>query len=254
MAGDALRDDAHPQLRADAVLCDPPFGLRDWGHDELGIDQRWEYGFPAKGEPELAWTQHCLAHAKPGGAVVMVMPAGVASRRSGRLIRQALLRRGALRAVLALPAGVLRSTGIPIHLWVLRNPDAEPGPVLLVDASEHEPTRRGNVDWRAIREAVLLPWRQFARTGDVATVAGMHRAIEPIELLDEDVDLTPARHLPHPAAHVDVGELDGTRQPLAELLSHLGTLLPPIRQGDGDTARTTTINELARAGALTLRK
>lgn len=253
-AGDALRGDAYAELRADAVLCDPPFGLRDWGHDELGIDPRWEYGFPAKGEPELAWAQHCLAHTKPGGAVVIAMPAGVASRRSGRAIRQALLRRGAVRAVLALPPGVLRSTGIPIHLWVLRNPEDDPGPVLLVDAGEHEPSRRGNVDWQAIHEAVLHPWRPFAEDGDVATVAGRHRVVEPIELLDEDVDLTPARHLPHPAEQVDVGELNDTVRRLSDSLAQVGTLLPQVREGHGDGAGTATIGDLARAGALTLRQ
>ncbi len=53
--GDTLRADAYPQLHADAVLCHPPFNERNWGHDELAYDPRWEYGFPARNESELAW-------------------------------------------------------------------------------------------------------------------------------------------------------------------------------------------------------
>lgn len=256
VAGDALRADAHPELRADIVLCDPPFGYRDWGHEELAIDPRWEYGFPVKAEPELAWLQHCLAHTKPGGTVVMAMPAGVASRRSGRSIRQSLVRRGAVRAVFALPPGVLMSTGIPIHLWVLRNPE-RPGadPILLVDAGRHRPERRGRADWPALSSAVLTPWRQFAKAGDVEAVAGEQRVIEPIELLDEDVDLTPSRHLPVPVQSLDADALQANCAELARQLGVLAERVPSKIGGSAARARsTTTISELARAGALTIRQ
>lgn len=108
--GDTLRADAFPQLAADAVLCHPPFNERNWGHDELAYDPRWEYGFPARTESELAWVQHALAHLREGGTAVLLMPPAAASRRSGRRIRADLLRRGALRAVIALPAGAAPRT------------------------------------------------------------------------------------------------------------------------------------------------
>ena len=251
-AADTMRADAWPDLRADAVICDPPFGLRDWGHDELSVDPRWEYGLPPKGEPELAWIQHCLARAERNGSVVVAVPAAVASRRSGRAIRRTLVQRGALRAVLALPAGVLRSTGIPIHLWVLHGTGEPGGAVLLVDASEHQPKRRGRVNWQAVREAILEPWGDLASAGEVTTVAGKQRTIEAIELLDEEVDLTPARHLPPATAHLDVGTLESTRETLAGLLSELGALLPPLRQTQPQPTHRATLHELARAGTLTL--
>lgn len=86
-AGDTLRADAHPELRAEAVLCHPPFNERNWGHDELAYDARWEYGFPARTESELAWVQHALARLTDGGTAVLLMPPAAASRRSGRRIR-----------------------------------------------------------------------------------------------------------------------------------------------------------------------
>lgn len=108
--GDTLRTDAFPDLTADAVLCHPPFNERNWGHDELAYDPRWEYGFPARTESELAWVQHALARLREGGTAVLLMPPAAASRRSGRRIRADLLRRGALRAVIALPAGAAPRT------------------------------------------------------------------------------------------------------------------------------------------------
>lgn len=138
-AGDSLRADAFPALAADAVLCHPPFNERNWGHDELAYDPRWEYGFPARTESELAWIQHALARLREGGTAVLLMPPAAASRRSGRRIRADLLRHGALRAVIALPAGAAPPYGIPLHLWVLRKQGAgqQPSPeLLLVDTAE----------------------------------------------------------------------------------------------------------------------
>ncbi|CAM5358063.1 N-6 DNA methylase OS=Streptomyces tendae OX=1932 GN=GUR47_27780 PE=4 SV=1 [Streptomyces tendae] len=73
-AGDSLRADARTGLRADTALCHPPFNERNWGHDELAYDSRWEYGFPARTESELAWVQHALARVRDGGTVVVLMP------------------------------------------------------------------------------------------------------------------------------------------------------------------------------------
>uniref|UniRef100_UPI00066E9FF2 HsdM family class I SAM-dependent methyltransferase n=1 Tax=Streptomyces sp. SBT349 TaxID=1580539 RepID=UPI00066E9FF2 len=116
--GDTLLADAFPQLAADAVLCHPPFNERNWGHDQLTYDPRWEYGIPARTESELAWVQHALARLRPGGTAVLLMPPAAASRRTGRRVRATLLRRGALRAVIALPAGAAPPHSLPLHLWI----------------------------------------------------------------------------------------------------------------------------------------
>ncbi|MGW4460442.1 N-6 DNA methylase, partial [Streptomyces albidoflavus] len=73
-AADTLRADALTGEAADAVLCHPPFNERNWGHDALAYDPRWEYGFPARTESELAWVQHCLARLRDGGTAVLLMP------------------------------------------------------------------------------------------------------------------------------------------------------------------------------------
>ena len=78
--GDSIREDAFPALLAEAALCTPPYGDRDWGHEELAYDPRWIYGLPPRSEPELAWIQHCLAHLTPGGTAVLLLPPATAER------------------------------------------------------------------------------------------------------------------------------------------------------------------------------
>ncbi|MGW0961630.1 N-6 DNA methylase [Streptomyces gelaticus] len=265
---DTLRADAFPQLAADAVLCHPPFNERNWGHDELAYDPRWEYGFPARTESELAWVQHALAHLREGGTAVLLMPPAVASRRSGRRIRADLLRRGALRAVVALPAGAAPPYGIPLHLWVLRKPGSglHPSPeLLLVDTAEPaEPSSAGpapaaggrdRLDWQAVHSTVLDAWQSFEGAGrPVAARPGAGRAVPVIELLDDDVDLAPARHLPPPTAADVPAELIRVRERLTETLGVTGTLTPPaVTPCEPAHWPLTTVGELARAGALQLR-
>ncbi|WP_141205393.1 N-6 DNA methylase [Streptomyces griseorubiginosus] len=253
---DSLRADAYPHLHADAVLCHPPFNERNWGHDELAYDPRWEYGFPARTESELAWVQHALARLKDGGAGVLLMPPAAASRRSGRRIRADLLRRGALRAVIALPVGAAPPYNIPLHLWVLRRPEKAPAQpeVLLVDVGRFAGEGRGGPDWRAVREAVLDAWQAFGRAGRFAERPGLARALPVIDLLDDDVDLAPARHLPPPTAADGAEQLTAVRERLGETLRLTADLTPPPAAG-ARPARwpLTTIGELARGGALVLR-
>ncbi|MEV0602988.1 N-6 DNA methylase [Streptomyces sp. NPDC050315] len=258
-AADTLRADAFPDLAVDAVLAHPPFNERNWGHDTLAYDPRWEYGFPARTESELAWVQHALARLKTGGTAVLLMPPAAASRRSGRRIRADLLRRGALRAVIALPAGAAPPYGIPLHLWVLHRPGSAPPPaphLLVVDTAELAPGGRDKLDWQTVRATVLDAWRAFDHEGGIEEQPGVRRSLAAIDLLDDDVDLAPARHLPPPAAGGGPAELARAHEELTAALARTTDLAPaPASAGRAAPARwpLTTVGELARGGALLLR-
>jgi hypothetical protein len=237
-AAGSLLADGYQGLLFDAVLCDPPFNERQWGHDELVYDERWEYGIPPRMESELAWVQHALAHVVPGGTVVMCMPPSAASRRSGRRIRAELLRRGALRAVIALPAALA-----PVHLWILRRDD--PGTHLLV-------VDTNTPDWGQTTELVVGAWRGFTDpTRTVTERPGEVRTVPVIDLLGEDVDLTPARNLPVSAAPGSPEQLLTRHRELAAKLTELTERLPVVDWlPAGERRVATTVAELAKSGAV----
>ncbi|MFI2712231.1 N-6 DNA methylase [Micromonospora sp. NPDC018662] len=244
-AGDSLRADAYPGRTFDAVVCHPPFGASNWGDDELAHDPRWIVGTTPRTEPELAWVQHALAHLRPGGHAVLLMPPTVAGRRAGRRIRAELLRRGALRAVVALPPGAAAPHGVPLHLWVLRRPPADappPARTLLVDAAAGDLAR------------VLDTWRAFVADADVdVDEPGYARAVPVIELLDEDVDLTPARRQPAVVGEATGEHLVRTRERLAAVVADLPALMPQATPApDGVDGEFLTVGELVRSGALHL--
>lgn len=299
--GDSLRADAFPDLTVDAVLCNPPFADRDWGHDELAYDPRWAYGLPPRFESELAWVQHALAHLEPGGHAVMLLPPALAFRSSGRRVRAELIRGGALRAVVSLPARAAYPLHIGLQIWVFQRP--EPGgtdraTVLFVDgegeqrdgaagppsatgtATSGAGTRSGSrsrrsgpsasapassasasFDWAGLTERVLGQWAAFTASPDTYTdEPGVARAVPLVDLLDDVVDVAPARHVRATAADIDpaalVRRVHDLREQLAEQVAALASASASGGwQPSGASARewrTATVSDLARGGALTV--
>lgn len=256
--GDSLRDDAFPDLRVDAVVCNPPYGDREWGHDELALDTRWAYGVPPRSEPELAWIQHALAHLSEGGHAVLLLPPATASRSSGRRIRAELLRQGALCAVIALPPGLAVPHHIGLHLWILRHPEASrPGRdlVLLMDASD------GASDTGKLDETIISTWGAFTGPAEFTEIPGTARAVPTIDLLDELVDLSPARHvrtapvINPDAALRNVAELAKRLQAEVAALTEASEIGPLTSAGETSrTWRSATVADLARSGALAVHK
>ncbi|MEV7234108.1 N-6 DNA methylase [Streptomyces sp. NPDC051020] len=260
-AGDSLLADPFSGVTADVVLCNPPFNERDWGYEELATDSRWTHGLPPRTEPELAWVQHALAHLEPGGTAVVLMPPAVASRKAGRRIRGALLRSGILRAVIALPPGSAQPHSVSLHLWVLRAGHAAngTGDVTLVDAARAGRSggrEAGAPDWEALADFVRSVFDAIdPELPAVALPPGAAR-VSLIDLLDDEVDLTPGRY---------VASTDQEAQPeLADSWQEFTALLTGLQQtgkvlagldlaGGGERHAATTVGDLARAGALTLR-
>ncbi|MEU0718870.1 N-6 DNA methylase [Streptomyces lavendulocolor] len=276
--GDSLRADAFAGLTVDAVLCNPPYGVRDWGHDELAYDPRWAYGVPGRAESELAWVQHCLAHLDPGGWAVLILPPATASRPSGRRVRAELVRSGAVRAVLALPAGAAPPLHVGLQLWVLQRPEPA-GPerksVLFVDAagspstgageqetgSPRTGTSRAPIDWPDLTAQTFAHWEGFTADPDRSVAEpGAARTVPVVDLLDDLVDLTPARQVRISRTDVDPVELSartdtGHREltAAARSLLHAADLTGWTQSGSSARDwRTATASDLARGGAVTL--
>ncbi|MFG1898460.1 N-6 DNA methylase [Micromonospora zamorensis] len=270
-AGDSIRADAFPALTAEAVLCAPPYGDREWGHDELAYDARWEFGLPAKSESELAWLQHCFAHLAEGGRAVLLIPPATAERGSGRRIRAEILRTGVLRAVIALPPGIAQPLHIGLHLWVIerQHPQATlPLNILMVDTAtpdvsrpDQPPSRRQLLDWSALRDDVLKAWNDYDRHPDnFDPVPGVAQAVPIIDLLDETVDLTPARHVRATPVPAMPDELAAISHELRARLRRAATGLITLSGGEAWPPvgaaplswRTASIADLLRGDALEL--
>lgn len=141
--GDTFADDKHPDLKADFVMANPPFNIKDWARDEN--DSRWKFGVPPRSNANYAWLQHMISKLGEKGTAGIVLANGsMSSQQSGEgEIRQALVEADLVACMVALPSQLFRTTPIPACLWFLskdkspqgaRRLDDRRGKILFVDA------------------------------------------------------------------------------------------------------------------------
>ncbi|MGW0347626.1 N-6 DNA methylase [Streptomyces anthocyanicus] len=164
---DTLAYDRHPGLKAEFVLAQPPFNIKDWARDEN--DPRWVYGVPPRHNADYAWLQHVIFKLGERGTACVVLANGSLFRgRDEAEIRRALIEDDLVACIVALPPQLFRSTAIPACLWVLaRN-----------RSSHSSPYRKGQIlfiDASGLGVMVDRTWRNLDGT-DVARIAGTYRA------------------------------------------------------------------------------
>lgn len=114
---------AHPDLKADFILANPPFNDSDWSGELLQSDGRWKYGRPPKSNANFAWVQHFIYHLSPKGIAGFVLAKGsLTSKTSGEgEIRKNLINAGLVDCIVNLPTKLFLNTQIPACLWFVSN-------------------------------------------------------------------------------------------------------------------------------------
>jgi type I restriction enzyme M protein len=169
--GDTFADDKHPDLKADFVMANPPFNIKDWARDEG--DPRWRYGVPPKSNANYAWLQHMISKLGERGTAGIVLANGsMSSQQSGEgEIRKTLVEADLVACMVALPSQLFRTTQIPACLWFLAKDKSPQGAKRLDD-------RRGEIlfiDARNMGEMVDRTERVMTEV-DLAKIAGTYHA------------------------------------------------------------------------------
>lgn len=144
---DSFLDDQHPDLRADFVMANPPFNIKDWWHASLENDSRWKYGTPSQGNANFAWMQHMLHHLSPTGSMALLLANGSMSSNTNNEgeIRKNLIEADLVECIVALPGQLFTNTQIPACIWFLskdkknglsldKNKINREGKILFIDA------------------------------------------------------------------------------------------------------------------------
>lgn len=172
--GNILEADPEPDLAADVVICETPFGV---SFDGSPADPRWNGVVLQKGSADLAWLAHAIAHLAPGGRAYIVTAMPALFHGSDASGRATLVERGSVEAIVSLPPKMLRYTSADLALWVLCRPgeSVRPGEVLVLDASAQDSAGLDVVHWLEGR-------------GDVPS-----RMVAIVDIIRGCADLNPAR-------------------------------------------------------------
>ncbi len=224
----------HPDLRADFVMANPPFNMKEWDTGVSDQDPRWKYGTPPTGNANFAWLQHMLYHTAPNGSVGLLLANGSMSSNTNNegAIRQKLIEEDLIECMVALPGQLFTNTQIPACIWFLSKNKGErtsasgkklrrrTGEVLFIDARN-----LGYMKDRVLRDFSQDDLNQITETfhnwkigENYNDEAGFCKSVQLPELQKHDYVLTPGRYVGAEAE-------DDDGEPFAEKMARLTTQL-----------------------------
>ncbi len=141
LSQDWPEDPAHPNegVLFDAVVMNPPYSVKGWNKAGLKVsDPRFEVAgvLPPDSKGDFAFLLHGLFHLGQNGTMAIVLPHGVLFRGSAEGdIRERLLEKNRIDAIIGLPGNLFTNTGIPVVVMILKKNRKLDAPVLVIDAS-----------------------------------------------------------------------------------------------------------------------
>ncbi|ELV7515508.1 type I restriction-modification system subunit M [Photobacterium damselae] len=206
----------HPDLRADFIMANPPFNMKEWNTGVDDNDPRFKYGQPPAGNANFAWMQHMLHHLSADGSQALLLANGSMSSTTNNegTIRQALIENDLIECMVALPGQLFTNTQIPACIWFLtKNKTARTdkagrklrdrkGEVLFIDARN-----LGYMKDRVLRDFTRYDiekvadlyhaWKTGAEVNGVAyeDQAGFCKSATLEEITKHDFVLTPGRYV-----------------------------------------------------------
>lgn len=240
---DSFFKDQHPDLKADYIMANPPFNLKEWrAADELTDDPRWAgYEVPPAGNANYAWILHMISKLSQNGVAGFVLANGSMSTNTNSegAIRRKIIENDLVDCMVALPGQLFYTTQIPVCLWFLsRNKKADSsrgfrdrqGETLFIDAR-----KMGSLVDRVHRDLsdediaeiarTYHAWRGEAEAGSYEDKPGFCKAASLAEIKSHDYVLTPGRY-------VGAADIEDDGIPFEEKMAELSaTLYDQMREG-----------------------
>ena len=183
IAEPGLIDEGGRLLSYDRVIANPPFSLKNWGHDYAPGDQHHRFdryeAIPPKTRGDLAFLLHMLGVTNAEGMVGVVMPHGVLFRGGAEgKIRRGIVEADLFEAVIGLAPNLFFGASIPVAICVLNKakPAERRGKVLFVDAAQEGYFRPGKA-------------QNFIDPEHIAKIVDAYRTFEDVERFAHVADL-----------------------------------------------------------------
>ena len=199
IAEPGLVDPSGRLLSYDRVIANPPFSLKNWGHDFAPNDPHHRFdryaAIPPRTRGDLAFLLHMLGVTGSGGMVGVVMPHGVLFRGGAEgKIRRGIVEADLFEAIIGLAPNLFSGASIPVAICVLNKakPAERRGKVLFVDAAQEGGFRQGKASNFIDREhidRIVETYQAFEDVDRFAHVADLE------EIEENDFNLNISRYV-----------------------------------------------------------
>lgn len=195
--GDSFTDDLHKSLRADFIIANPPYNLKQYWKPSLEGDPRWVFGKPDEKNGNYAWLSLMYAKLAPRGKAAILMPNGAttSNTQADYKIRKAMIESGKVEAILALPNKLFSNVSISVQCWVLNKAKINTD-ILFVNADN-----MGKLISRKIRvleetdiNKIVKAYKDF-QDGNLKDVPGFCKGSKLDEIISKDYSLNPGRYV-----------------------------------------------------------
>lgn len=196
---DTFHDDKHKNLRADYILANPPFNIKDYGQDSLLEDPRWIYDIPPSGNANYAWIQHMYSKLAPNGVASFVLANGslATSLKQEYNIRRKMIEDDKIECIITLPDKLFFTTGIPVSLWFVRREKKIKNRTLFIDARN-----MGTMLDRKIRELtkqdiknITNTYHNWLKNNNYEDIKGFCKSAVLEEIQENDYSLVSGRYV-----------------------------------------------------------
>lgn len=139
--GDTLEEPHHLSMKFEAIVANPPFGMK-WNAIDLKMtDDRFsQYGvLPPKSCADYAFVEHMISHLDENGTMTIILPHWALFRQwAEQKIRKYIIEKlNYLDAVIGLPANLFYGASIPATILVFKKCRENPDDILFIDSSEY---------------------------------------------------------------------------------------------------------------------
>lgn len=241
-------------VQFDGVVMNPPYSVNNWNKAGLKVsDPRFEIAgtLPPDSKGDFAFLLHGFYHLGTNGTMAIVLPHGVLFRGSSEGdIRQRLLEKNNIDAVIGLPNNLFTNTGIPVVIIILKKNRKIDAPVLIIDASK---------SFIKVGKQNVLQEKDIAKIIDVyinkSEIAGYSHLASREEIKKNEYNMNIPRYVESidtEISHdVDAHLLGGIPQKNIDDLSVLQSLVPDILKSSFKTIRPGYVNLIKPVSELT---
>lgn len=236
--------DMHKGLYFDYIMANPPFNLKNWYDDSLKNDKRWtDYATPPESNANYAWILHMLSHLKENKGVAGFLLANGALNDSDTLtIRQRLIEKDKIEAIIVLPRELFITTDISVTLWILnqnkkggtyhgrilRNRENE---ILFMDLRSWTQNTVKNENKKKVRldpltqinkaAEIYHTWQSRGTNGENYEIIELYRSVCLEEIKNKGWTLTPSKYIKFKDHDLDIDystEMNRIQKEMQELL------------------------------------